>query len=254
MQNHARFGILPLLANTSRALQGRMQRTLGGNGVCTECLAILRYVRKKVKAKTNVDEATKAKRQAPSSHFPWKFLSPGSKIKRARNSRQQRSRLNKQVLRFYKRTKIELPGQQSKELCQLIEAIENSETGKTELHKITADGNKHEGKGGLKAGDCINEVWKKDRESFFNDQRNNGMRELNCIYVYILSNNMLNLLVNKVLVGSPLMGFCTCCLNPTYCISWNITEQLFVFSCTKKVQREQKVGNESNPGVTHGNA
>lgn len=174
-------------------------------------LGNLRYVRKKVKAKKNVDEATKAKRQASSSHFPWKFLSPGSKMKRGRNSHQQQSRLNKQVLRFYKRTKIELPGQQSKELCQLIEAIANSETGKRELNKITADGNKHEGKGGLKAGDCINEVWKKDRESFFNDQRNNGMRELNCIHVYILSNNMLfNLPVNKVLVRSPLMGSCTC--------------------------------------------
>ena len=98
--------------------------------VCTECLAVVRYIRKKVTAKKNLDEATKAKRQSPSSHFPWKFLSSGSKIKRARNSRQQRSRLNKQVLWFYKRTKNELPGQQSKELCQLIEAIENSETGK----------------------------------------------------------------------------------------------------------------------------
>lgn len=70
-------------------------------------------------------------------------------------------------------------------------------------------------KGGLKAGDGINEVWKRDRDSFFNDQQNNGMRELNCIYVYILSNNMLNLPVNKVLVRSPLMGSCICCLSPT---------------------------------------
>lgn len=100
----------------------------------------------------------------PSSHFPWKFLSPGTKIKRARNVRQQRSRLNKQALRFYKRTKIELREQQSKELWQLIEAIENSYTGKRELKKITADGNKLEGKVGLKAGDCIDGVWQKDRD------------------------------------------------------------------------------------------
>ena len=143
--------------------------------VCTECLGVLRYVRKKVKAKKNVDEATKAKRQEPSSHFPWKYLSPGSKSKRARNARQQRSRLKKQVLKFYKRTKIELPGQQSKELCQLIEAIESSENGKKELSKINADGNKHVGKGGPKAGDCISGVWQKARESFFENQRNNGM-------------------------------------------------------------------------------
>ena len=42
------------------------------------------------------------------------------------------------------------------------------------MNKITADGNKIEGKGGLKAGDRISQVWQKDRESFFKDQRNNG--------------------------------------------------------------------------------
>lgn len=142
--------------------------------VCTERLEVSRYVRKQLRAKKNVYEATKARRQHPSSHFPLKCLSPNIKTKRARNTRQQRSRLKKQVLRFYKRTKIELPGQQSKELCKLIEAIESSEIGQKELNKITTDGNKIEGKGGLKAGDCISQVWQKDRENFFKDQRNNG--------------------------------------------------------------------------------
>ena len=116
-----------------------------GKRVCAECLEVSRYVRKKIKGKKNLDEATKARRQDPSSHFPLKYLFPTSKTKRTRNTRQQRSRLKKQALRFYKRTNIELPGQQSKELCQLIEAIESSEVGKKELDKITADGNKIEG-------------------------------------------------------------------------------------------------------------
>lgn len=101
----------------------------------------------------NLDEPTKLKRQTPSSHFLWRYLSPASKTKRARNIRQQRSRLSKHVQRFYKRTKIELPGEQSKELCNLIEAIEGSEMGQRKRKKITAEGNKLEG--GLKAGDCI---------------------------------------------------------------------------------------------------
>lgn len=83
--------------------------------------------------------------------------------------------MSKHVQRFYKRTKIELPGEQSKELCNLIQAIEVSETGQRELKKITAEGNKLEGKGGLKAGDCISELWQKDRASFFKDQQSNGM-------------------------------------------------------------------------------
>ena len=30
-------------------------------------------------------------------------------------------------------------------------------------------GNQFEGKGGLKAGDCVSETWRKDREEFFKD-------------------------------------------------------------------------------------
>ena len=52
--------------------------------------------------------------------------------------------------------------------------MESSEVGKKELNKITAYGSKIKGKGGLKAGDCISQVWQKDRESFLKDQRNNG--------------------------------------------------------------------------------
>ena len=143
MQDHVRFGIYPLLVKNSRASDPCWKR------VCTECLEVSRYVRKQIRAKKNVDEATKARRQDPSSHFPLKYLSPNSKTKRARNTRQQRSRPKKQVLRFYKRTKIELPGQQSKKLCKLIEAIESSEIGETELKKITADGKKARRKGGF---------------------------------------------------------------------------------------------------------
>ena len=141
--------------------------------VCLECLDTTRYVKKQVKKKKNLDEPTKLKRQTPSSHFLWRYLSPASKTKRARNIRQQRSRLSKHVQRFYKRTKIELPDEQSKELCNLIEAIEGSEMGQRERKKITAEGNKLEG--GLKAGDCISEVWQKDRASFYKDQQSNGM-------------------------------------------------------------------------------
>lgn len=127
-----------------------------------------------MKAKKSVDAATKSLRQMPSSHCPWKFLSPSSKRKRSRNVRQQRTRLQKQAVCSYKKSKVELPVNQSNELCQLIQAIESSEEGKAELGKIIGDGNKFEGKNAVKAGDCIKEVWNRDREGFFKDQRNNG--------------------------------------------------------------------------------
>ena len=142
--------------------------------VCSRCLKFTRYVKKRVKPKKIVDAATKSLRQMPSSHCPWKFLSPSSKRKRSRNVRQQRTRLQKQAVRFYKKSKVELPANQSNELCELIQAIESSEEGKAELGKIIGDGNKFEGKNAVRAGDCIEEVWKRDREGFFKDQRNNG--------------------------------------------------------------------------------
>lgn len=56
----------------------------------TEYLEVLRYVKKQLKKKKSVDEATKSERQTPNSHFPWKYLSPGSKTRLARNVCQQR--------------------------------------------------------------------------------------------------------------------------------------------------------------------
>lgn len=56
-----------------------------------------------------------------------------------------------------------------------MERIETSDLGKKELAKIYNEGNQYIGDKGQKAGDCLNEVWRKDRESFFKDQRSNGM-------------------------------------------------------------------------------
>ena len=39
-------------------------------------------------------------------------------------------------LRFYKKSKVELPVNQSNELCQLTQAIESSEDGKAELGNL----------------------------------------------------------------------------------------------------------------------
>ena len=117
--------------------------------------------------KKSIDVTKKALHQMPSSHCPWKYLSPNSKTKRSRNARQQRARPQKQVLKFYKKSKVELPANQSTECCQLIEAIERSEEVKKELDKIKKDGNKLEGKSGLKAGTVSVKFG-------FKDQQNNG--------------------------------------------------------------------------------
>lgn len=78
----------------------------------------------------------------------------------------------KKLRKLYKQTRIELSQEQSSELCQLIEAIEKSNEGKEELSRIVKEGNQYkDGKGG---GNFLKNIWEKDQESFFKDQRNNG--------------------------------------------------------------------------------
>jgi len=141
--------------------------------LCTECCDSRTYIKRRSKKRECLG-GKRFERQRPNSNYPWKFLSPTSKTTRTKNVRQQRSRLKKQVNKLYKRTKIELPENQSEELCKLIDTIEVSNEGKTELENIRKEGNKTENEKGLKAGDTLMEVWKKDRESFFKDQRKNG--------------------------------------------------------------------------------
>ena len=151
--------------------------------MCSECLKVTRYAKRRVSAKKSVDVATKALRQMPSSHCPWKCISPSSKSKRSKNVREQRTRLQKQVLKFYKKTEVELPASQSSELCKLVKAIQSSEEGKRQLDEIRKEDDKLEVENGSRSGDCVIEVWINDRESFFEDQQNNG-EDCSCFGLY----------------------------------------------------------------------
>ena len=149
--------------------------------VCGECLKARSYIQRKLDHKLNLDEATRAQRQMPSSNYPVKFLSPGSAQKRRSKLRNERLLLKKAVRKYYKKTKIELPEDQSTELCKLIEAIEDSKQGKEELKNITIEGNEFKSENGnSSSGLILEEVWKKDRASFFKDQQRNGL----CISLY----------------------------------------------------------------------
>lgn len=117
--------------------------------------------------KRKLGSSKQYERQKPSSNYPVKFLSPKSKSARYANPRLQRHRLEKHVKKLYKWTKVKLPQDQSAELCKLVKSIEDTDVGRKELAKVQ----KFKGQ---KGGDCPKEVWKKDRESIFRDQRSNG--------------------------------------------------------------------------------
>ncbi|XP_015779661.1 PREDICTED: uncharacterized protein LOC107357534 [Acropora digitifera] len=115
----------------------------------------------------------KYRRQDPSSNYKVKYLSPGSATVRYNRLRLQRKTMKKKIRKFYQKTKVELPDAQSKELCKLIGAIENSAVGRKELECIEKEGNQYLDKDGISSGTILTDVWRKDRESFFKDQMKN---------------------------------------------------------------------------------
>ena len=121
--------------------------------VCGDCLIASHYVQIVIQKKQEMDLSKRHERQQPSSNYPIKYLSPKSKTARYSNSRLQRHRLDKHIKKLYKGTKVELPQEQSAELCLLIDSIENPEEGKKELLNIFSEGNQVKGEKGQKAGD-----------------------------------------------------------------------------------------------------
>ncbi|KAL9953963.1 hypothetical protein ACROYT_G041447 [Oculina patagonica] len=116
--------------------------------MCGECLACERYVKSALDNRKSLDVAKREERRNPSSNYPIKYLSPQSKSLRLGNNRQVRSRMAKKIKKLYKQTRMELPQEQSSELCQLVEAIEKSNEGREELSNIFKEGNEFkDGKG-----------------------------------------------------------------------------------------------------------
>lgn len=170
--------------------------------MCGDCLVGERYVKSALDSRQSMDASKREERRNPCSNYPIQYLSPQSKSIRLGNTRQLRSRMAKKVRKLYRQTRVELPQEQSSELCQLVEAIEKSSEGKEELAKITKEGNQFkDGKGG-KAGNFVKEIWDKDRESFFKDQRKNG--ECHCIQIIL----NISLIRNALYSCVPLMDFC----------------------------------------------
>ena len=142
--------------------------------ICTDCLAGNRYVKNAVAKKQTLGSTKREERRNPGSNYPIKYLSPRSKSIRLGNTRKHRSLLTKRVRKLYKQTRVELPQEQSSELCKLVEEIEKSNEGRQELQKIFREGNAFKDAKGCTAGNCVKNIWEKDRESFFKDQKNNG--------------------------------------------------------------------------------
>jgi len=78
-------------------------------------------VKKAIEKKRTMDSSKQQEGKQPSSNYPMKYLSLKSKTARY--------------------AKIELPQEQSAELCQLIESMESSHEGKKELGKIFNEAN-----------------------------------------------------------------------------------------------------------------
>ena len=72
--------------------------------------------------------------------------------------------MDKKLRKLYKQTRIELPQEQSSELCQLVEAIENSNEGKEELSRIVREGNQYKNVKGHIPGNFVKDMGERSRE------------------------------------------------------------------------------------------
>ena len=166
---------------SGKALAGASSYDTRWCNVCSECRRAVTYINRKVKEKAEMKPEMKYRRQDPSSNYKVKYLSPGSATVRYNRLRLQRKTMKKKIRKFYQKTKVELPDAQSKELCKLIGAIEDSSVGRKELECIEKEGNQYLDKDGISSGTILADVWRKDRESFFKDQMKNGD------YIFFLS-------------------------------------------------------------------
>ena len=144
-------------SNYRKSTSDRVQK------ICGNCLVCERYAKSALDNRQSLDSTKREERRNPSSNYPIQYLSPQSKSLRLSNCRQLRSRMDKKLKKLYKQTRIELPQEQSSELCQLIEAIENSNEGKEELSRIVKEGNQYKDGKGRKAGNFVKDIWEKDR-------------------------------------------------------------------------------------------
>ena len=123
--------------------------------------------------------------------------------------------MNKKLRKLYKQTRIELPQEQSSELCQLIEAIENSNEGKEELSRIVKEGNHcKEGKG--RKLETSSKTWEKDRDRFFKNQRDNGeFRRNKFAPRVVLSSDYMYISTYNNLSVQPLHNLCVTAILPS---------------------------------------
>lgn len=121
--------------------------------------------------RSNVSPTKRAKRQLPSSHFKLKYLSPKSVTKRKQATQQERTRDKAKIGKGDR--DIVLEDDQSDEVSQIIQTIENKAAG--ELEEVFQE---------TSLGPTARCVWNEDKKNpkaeFFRDQR------LNCKLLRVL--------------------------------------------------------------------
>ena len=140
--------------------------------ICNRCAEFRRNLKKRIK--TNLlSEEGKKKRQDPSSHFPWKFLSPTSRGIRHKKASRKRTADVQKIQRLAKRLhkyKVQLDESQNSEMADIVNIINQKYSD--EVQSVIGDGSG----GSPEAHQVLKDLWDSettDREDFYRDQMNN---------------------------------------------------------------------------------
>lgn len=133
---------------------------------CSRCKRLRSDLEYQKRRSLLVSPAKRVRRQAASSNYPAKFLSPASTVKRKTNAHKQTFKLNVAIAK-HSNMDVTLDDAQHDEMCKISEEIEKDSSHINEIFKEAASY-------GLE--DSLREVWlmDKQRREFMKDQIKNG--------------------------------------------------------------------------------
>ena len=143
--------------------------------MCVQCKNLDSLLSKHVASTLALSTPEKIARTLPSSRFPITYLSPASQKVRVRRLQAERKNLA-QKLKKYDHLAVSLCSEQTAELCNVVNIINEDQSIRSELDEILMEADKHkEGHGSI-----LQDIWEADSTEdgdlklFVEDQRKNS--------------------------------------------------------------------------------
>lgn len=151
-----------------------LEEQSSNEALCSACKRLRRDLEHQKKRSSAVSPQRRTNRQAASSNYPAKYLSPASVEERKKNTQAERSK-HKALLSKYTKFDVTLDDSQHDEMCKITAELDNNH--KDHLEAVYKEGGCSES--------ALRSIWgaDKQRAEFYKDQAKNG---ISCGLLYIL--------------------------------------------------------------------